>query len=956
MHTSRNAFWTGTLAFAGTIAFLLAGSNAVLAEQATTTKSGEKKSAETAELGEVIVTGTMLRGIAPTGANEITVSKEEITATGATSASQLLSTIPQLGGGGGVGNYFNSIPQVDPINSLAVGQNAQTQQRPSLRPTPGSSQDSGNSTLVLVNGNRVAGAGVNSNSPSGDAVPPALLERVELLTDGASAIYGSDAISGVINYVTVRKFNGVQATARVGFADSYHTWDANGIAGTEWGSGSAFISVGGSFASKLFNRDRSYVLPIDFTTGLERDLSCDTANVRVAANTAGSTSPLLHYYPSTATGVGTTPFTVVAPLIGTPNVCRLNRDATLGSEAKRNNVLASLALDRGPVKLTFRGHYDYNASSSNRQMATYTALINNKNPYWRPLPGEPNVTSYSVLGNYANALGGETYVYDNSTTQYGATADISWDVGSNWQVRGTAVYDKSDSDLYIPQITAANQNAGFNTNAAAACSVQGTTAACLNPFDIASSNPALVSGLLTSEQIGEGHDQIWDFKVISDGPLFHIQGGDVHVAIGVEYYDDKFARGNYTGLVANAGNPATAPVPGLVVPSVSLSSKSIFAEVNIPFVSADNAKPLLHDFHVSASGRYDNYSTVGGTFNPRFGANYKPADWLNIRGSYNTSFRAPSAVDLIGQGYANSSVSSFPAGLTNGTAPIWLDPARPIPPSMGGPTSTTAMVLALQGTDPNLQPQTGKGYSFAMEFTPVPHLFVSLNYYRTDYKLQFSSPCQSVPCFPYLPQYEIVFPTPAQIAQFKTLGVGGTNITTPDDQVYGLVDTRKTNLGNSFIRGMDYAVRYSVPTGFGSVFGSLSGNYQLDSQSQPAPGLPYVDNFVTFPQTRHKMIVQLGATAGGLWVTGTLQHSAGYSVARSAILLQDAVGAYDVINLAATYSFEGDGSIEKGLQLTLTMNNAFNEEPPILRQTGSVGYANGSTLGRVAIVGFTKKF
>lgn len=923
------------------------------------TGPGVRSPAAPEEDGTIVVTGTSIRGIAPTGANSISVSKAEIEATGATSASQVLATIPQLGAGGGVGNFFNAIPQLDNINALAVGPNAQTTQRPSLRPVPGASQDSGNSTLVLIDGNRVAGAGVNSNSPSPDSVPPALLERVELITDGASAVYGSDAIAGVINYITVRRFDGVEANANYSFGKDYHSWDANLVVGKDWGSGSAFISYGHAYAAPLYNRDRDYVAPLDYSTGLERDLACETPNVRIAANAGNSLNPALHYLASTATGVSGSPFTVVAPLVGTPNLCRLNRDGTLSARAKRDNVLGSITQEFGPVTVTVRGHYNFNSQRSIRQMATYTATINSTNPYFRPVAETVNgnpITSYAVLGSFAPAFGREAYTFSNSSKRYGGSAELTWDVGHDWQIRMSGIYDMSDSDLVIPVVTAAAVNGAFNTNAASACSVLRTTAACLNPFNIAASDPALLSTIFTSVQYGEGHDRLLDFKTVADGPLFALPGGDVRMAIGVEYFRDKFTRGNYTGLVANLNNSPTGTPPGLFTPSAVLSNKSIFAEINVPVVTSANEMAGIRELRLAASGRYDHYSRFGGTFNPRIGASYKPVEWLTLRGSWNTSFRAPSALDILGSTFANSTVSDFAATQSNGTAQIFVDPARPIPAAMGGPTSTTARVLVVQGTDPNITPQTGEGYSFAAEFTPIPRLSASISYYRIDFKGQFGSPCQNFPCYPFTPQYEVILPTPAQIAAFKLQGVGGTNILVPDNLIYGLVDTRKTNLGNSYIRGLDYAVRYSFDTGFGTLFGSVSGNLQLESKQQVAATTPFVNTYVVLPQSKHRMIVQLGATSGGLRATATLQHTAGYQVTRSASVLQDKVGAYDVVNLAANYRFEGEDWATKGLELSLVINNAFDTDPPFFATTNGTGYANGSTIGRVFVLGLTKKF
>jgi iron complex outermembrane receptor protein len=155
---------------------------------------------------DIVVTGTLVRGIAPPGANVIGVTAAAIEETGATNVNQVLQTIPQLA------SFGNLQQPLANSNEVAVN-------RPNLRSLPGFNTSGGSSTLVLMDGHRLVGMGVTSTSPDPDIIPPGILERVEIVPDGGSAIYGSDAVAGVMNFITIKRFNGVKVYASYGIDD-----------------------------------------------------------------------------------------------------------------------------------------------------------------------------------------------------------------------------------------------------------------------------------------------------------------------------------------------------------------------------------------------------------------------------------------------------------------------------------------------------------------------------------------------------------------------------------------------------------------------------------------------------------------------------------------------------------------------------------------------------------------
>jgi iron complex outermembrane receptor protein len=188
-------------------------------------------SEDTKELQEVVVTGTLIRGIeVPTGSNPMVMDQQAIQATGAVSTAEIFENIPALG------DFGNTNQQISAVN-LQI-----TVYRPNIHNIPGLSQAGGSTTLLLLDGNRMAPVGIKDTAPDPNLVPPALIERIEVLPDGGSATYGSDAIGGVINIVTKQHFDGAETDLLYGTAGGYKSYDASATLGKSWDKFDAFVS------------------------------------------------------------------------------------------------------------------------------------------------------------------------------------------------------------------------------------------------------------------------------------------------------------------------------------------------------------------------------------------------------------------------------------------------------------------------------------------------------------------------------------------------------------------------------------------------------------------------------------------------------------------------------------------------------------------------------------------
>ncbi len=196
----------------------------------------------TAQNESVTVTGTSIRGQQPVGANVISVDRATIESAGVQTTEQLLATIPQLDNFGGAGQ--------GPQNSFS------TTASPTIHSLGNSAS---NSTLVLIDGHRIppSGSGYGLIDPS--IIPAAATQNVEVLPDGASAIYGSDAIAGVINLHTRKEYSGWETSVQASVADHYNSFNFSQLFGHSWEDGGVLAVYNYSNRSNLMNRERSFI-------------------------------------------------------------------------------------------------------------------------------------------------------------------------------------------------------------------------------------------------------------------------------------------------------------------------------------------------------------------------------------------------------------------------------------------------------------------------------------------------------------------------------------------------------------------------------------------------------------------------------------------------------------------------------------------------------------------------
>lgn len=932
------------------------------AEPADEDAGVEYEGTTAADLREIVVTGTLIRGIAPTGASPVTVSSEAIEETGATSVAQVLETIPQLGSFG----QFQA--------PLAESQEVSIN-RPNLRSLPGFNTSGGSTTLVLMDGHRIVGMGNATTVPDPDIIPPGVLERVEIVPDGGSAIYGSDAVAGVLNFVTIKRFDGLKVDGSYGFADDYYRWDANVTAGRDWGEGSAYISYNYAKSDDLLGIDRDYVREYpNAQTGLTT-LQCDQSNITALAGAYVSAGSI--------TGANG----------GDITQCDISDYATVYPESERHSVFAGLTqqlndslaieirgfytnrkthIQNGPFTESVRtGAFAIPGIAVQSPFAPYNLIFTPDGPV--VLPG--GVNSFDLVQQVDFQFGAnDADRTDIALDTWGITPTLTADIGGGFQLRVLGNYGESMSNF---RGTDVNEPA---LNAAVAAGL-------FNPFDPESSDPAALAAITNFGTFGRTRQNFYNARAVVDGDLFELPAGAVKIAAGLEYYKEEFNTQNgtgvpgfestgYEGQTVNGSymlgddtvqsSFVVAPVGPIPRYNLGRNVKSAFGELVVPLIATDDGLEL----RVSLQGRYDDYSDVGDTFNPRIGVTFNPTDWISFNAAWGESFNAPSLAD------AETAAPTTVFVLTGQTAGFFAPPSELVEPNGPFPVYNGGNVIAVRGNAPGITPQTAETWTVGVELEPpfIPGLFVGVSYYNLSVSdliglAPFQNPARLYGEFPFLVSTDL---TQQQIDDTIALadvlnGPGSSDVSS----TYAIFDARKRNLGEFRADGLDLRLAYRTDFDFGAIFLNANGNVELTREQSGTPGAPFLDLLdANSPGVRFRTTA--GAEVGPVTGQITWNHTGGYDLVPAVgfdgttidgvtYTSQTSVDAYDTFDAYFRWEVGGEG-LGEDLAFSLTVQNIFDKDPPVYRGGTQVAGRNGvpeigtNTLGRLFQFGVSKKF
>lgn len=930
------------------------------------------------ELTEVVVTGSSIRGAPPVGSNLVAVGQEAIQKTGAQTVQQVLRTVPSVVGMGSVGQgAFGSAD--------GAGTNAPT--------IHGLGASASNSTLILIDGHRFPLSGINHALADPNILAPLALERVEVLADGASSVYGSDAVAGVINFITRRNFNGVEARAQAGYADGYNSYGAGIVGGKTWDGGSMLAAFGYSDRDGLLAYKRDFTARNRLARGGSNLASffCAPATVQVGSGNVFTS-------PYTGAGVANTPANAMCDTSGVVDLFPSERRYT--TMVKVSQSLTDAFTVSGDVVYSDRRNVNRDSRGTVQATifgpgATNTAQIN---PFFQA-PAGSTATSETIrfdanqlFGPGAKTVAGEETGYVHGEAEY--------KFGDNWRITagGTAGFNNSFTDA-TGALCASCANLALNgaTNgggSTTAVSIPGTTTIVLNTpltaanaldvFGVGSANrtsAAVLARLTDSETTFRARQTLGDATLKVDGTLFEAPAGPVRVAAGAEYIkytlEQNVTRPNNTG-------PATTGSSFLHL-DYDRNVKSAYAEALIPVVSAEMEVPFVRTFDVNVSGRYDKYSDFGSTKNPRLAANWGVIEGLKIRANWAKSFVAPAltsrGADALGT-TAETNVSLFAGTLNVPTAAypqlIGLPGCNP-----GAVTCTIGGNIAglqVNGGNAGLDPQKGESWSIGADWDVgfVPRLRLSATWWHNKIHGAITAPqaAFAVNAAGLNSLLTVYGTTPASQAQLAAVTAGRPLTTTIPNQVFFVYNFQQRNALNLWVEGVDLSLNYSLPTDVGQFSFDAIASYETKFDQQVGTGgakfsVKNTTGFnTTFPSIKLNSRVGVswdstfGLSANVFWNhTGSYRNWSGTTVTplvRSAQGVPtgggDKVKAGDFVDLHVAYDFEGDDGLTSGLQLFADVNNLFDKDPPFYNSNNGYDTFSGNPIGRLTTIGVRKKF
>jgi iron complex outermembrane receptor protein len=854
---------------------------------AQTTKPADQAPAATNDAApqEVIVTGSRIRGVRAVGSNIIAVDQTKIAEEPVTSTADLLRRVPQvisLGAnrnGGSAQNGAANATRGAGINLRGIGTNA---------------------TLLLYDGKRMPPQGTQGQYTDPSVLPSIALGRVEVVADGASAIYGSDAIAGVVNFILRKDFNGAEFRARSGFTDNggYDEQQLSGIVGHKWDGGSAMLSAEYTRNAALRGYDLPWYQDDNRYRG-GRDLRTTLCNPGTI--TAGGNSYAIPAGGVTAANVGS----LVA---GTSNKCFYNGQDSVVPEQQRISIVGALSQRIGDgIRLFADGFYSHRSGIILGTADTFTATVRSTNPFFvSPVPG---ATSETVTYTLLPELGPDRNPY--RSTSWNLMGGVEARLFSDWNA--TLYYAHGASD------DVADRRKGVNTAALNAALADTSAATALNVFGGAN-NPATLAKINDNYFVIAGATRLDVANVQLNGSLFEMPGGNVKVAVGGEY------RKEYTFTDLTTGNSTTQVH---VADGGTRNVKAVFAELYVPFFGAGNAQPGLEELTLSVAGRYERYSDFGSTTNPKIGLTWRPIDGITLRGSYGTSFRAPTFTEV--------STIAGGAGLYYDTLP--------------GPSGNLTGI-GIAGGNPGLRPETAKTWSVGGELKPafIPGLVATATYFHINYtnQIQALRGTAGLLTNPLYASFVNLSPTPAQVTALVTSGLPINN-TINTAVVQFIADGRRQNLGTSLVGGIDFGLNYNRQIGSVRLDGGINGSLFTEYKFRALPGaaLTNVLNTIGFTQ-KFRMQADLGVAWGGLRTRATLNHLSGYG--NNTVTPVQHVAAYNTVDLFVGYD------ISPHFTISVDTRNLFNVQPPFVDTTRGYDPQSANPVPRIISVTAGVKF
>lgn len=668
-------------------------------------------------------------------------------------------------------------------------------------------------TLVLIDGHRMAPYPLTDDGQrqfvDTENIPFDAVDRIEVLKDGASAVYGSDAIAGVVNVILKKSFTGTNisadgGTTTQGGGTTYHATLTHGFGNLESDGYTAYIS--GEYRSQdaiyMSQRAGQSWNNLNFTSIGGNNLTPGAVN-QFNGGQPNTATP--YFYDPTKSGNDPTAYAFLPGCSYTAmqaSQCTYSSPYTLIQPKTQNaNLIGSFTKKLGGdwemnIKASFFGKQtEQNVGNAGAQVfpgpAYSGASPGNLFPGSVPVLNVGFISSFTVPANYpGNTLGVPAVPYgriadippglekfDQKT--YRLVADFTGTLGG-WDVATSVGYTK---------IELGTDYQNFINFASLYASLNGP-----NPYLIGGQNSAATINSIAPKFSGKSTDELDFVEVRGSRELFKLDGGAFSISTGASFVHKSLNN----------------PIPGPVGAGTQPGAFQAYAigQQNDAAAYAEFVAPVLKTLEIDGAARLDHYNTYGNSFTPKIGFKFTPSEAFAVRGTASTGFRAPNPAE------------NGTASLSFGLGQTIVDPVL----CPGGNPNTKGNFVAqcslqpgyVQQTTPNLQPEKSRSYTLGLILEPIKGWSSTLDYYNIEIRDQIVTAAQ----FPsYTGPFVRGIPTPQQVSD----GAGGTTIATPPVGNILIGYSPYVNANSTKVTGLEFQTQYKFKLG---EYGSLTTQFQ----------------------------------------------------------------------------------------------------------------------------------
>ena len=920
-------------------------------------------------LTEIVVTGSRIRRVDAETANPILViDQKTIQESGITQVGDLLQRIPSISGsatnpntnnGGGFGESTIELRGLDAKR-----------------------------TLILVDGHRVGFVGTTADATDVNQIPFNLIDHVEVLKEGAGAIYGSDAIGGVVNFITRKDVEGLEITGDYG--STTHADGKHGQFGVVFGSTSekGSVMVGGNYYKQeqvsAGNRDFSkYALYLyGAATGVTRGGSSRTPTGRIYDN------------PLNLLGADGTPCASLTRKT-TASGSALTDYRCYNSPGDNFNYQPLNLLTTPVERSSFFGKGNYKINDAVEAYATVTFTHTHSGFHLAPLPFDALsdnivISGQSIYNPFGIDFGGNsganpdltlrTFLFGSrmsDTTEDGSdfNGGVKGDLfNTGWKWDANVTYSRLQEHANISgyyfgsKLSAAvgpsflDPTTGAPTCGTLAAPISGCTP--INMFNQFDNTPAQLSGVSANYNT----DYVYTYKAVDldfNGKVWTLPAGDIQAAVGFEYND---RRGNSVADQTVQALPPLYLSCGLSQETCTgnaigtYNSKQEYLELLVPILKD---LPLVNSLNVDVGVRHNDYSLFGKSTKSDFKVEYRPIRDLLLRGTFSQVLRVPTVNDIAASPLNTSVTFNDPCnGLTQ--AQVTANPNLALAcagvPRNGTFKEPNGQITGLNESNPNLKPETGKVKTGGFVYEPsyVQGLSLEVDYwdYHIDGLITTLDSNYSI-------QQCVATGSPTFCSLVTRYGAGtGSNA----GLILAFVNP-SFNLGSLETSGVDLSVKYALKnTPIGAFNFELDWTHTNNYTNNPAPGSAtqeiagtYNKQFGNYAKNRGLLLLGWNWLGADALITG--RYIGSLEITNPSVTGVDATGApyppypigsviYTDITLGYTFPTK--------THLQLGVRNLSDKQPPIFYQN-NVANANTDvntydTLGRQWWAGFSQKF